>query len=235
MTETYDRVISRLAAILASLQDVEPLVERLCEAGRQVLRADGASIVLPAQSDLLVTACATDELAATLEDLQTVVGEGPTTTALASGDASSADVADGADAAWPLFHERLVQLGFAGVVTSVPLIFEHHTVGVLSVHRQSPAELEAGVHRFLGAALGAALLEDPANALGGGSHEDGWYSQARVHQATGMVVAQVGVRPTDAIALLRAQAFSAGTTLLEVADHVLERQINFRNFTVEGD
>lgn len=235
MTETYDHVISRLAAILASLQDVEPLIERLCEAGRRMLRADGASIVLPGESDLRVTACSTDELAATLEDLQTVVGEGPTPAALDSGDVSTADIPGADDDAWPLFQERVVQLGFAGVITSVPLIFEHHTVGVLSVHRQSPHQVEADVYRFLGAALGAALLEDPANALVGGPQDVGWSSQAKVHQATGMVIAQVGVRPTDAIALLKAQAFSAGTTLLEVAEHVLERQINFRNFTVEGD
>ncbi|MBA4609074.1 GAF and ANTAR domain-containing protein [Aeromicrobium sp. Marseille-Q0843] len=235
MTETYDHVISRLAAILAALQDVEPMIERLCEAGRRMLNADGAAIVLPAESDLRVTACATDELAATLEDVQSVVGQGPTPSALDSGDVISAEVSRSGDGVWPLFHERVRQLGFVGVLTAVPLIFEHHTVGVLSVHRKAHDKTDAAVYRFLGAALGAALLEDPANALGGTSQEDAWSSQAKVHQATGMVIAQVGVRPTDAIALLRAQAFSAGTTLLEVAEHVLERQINFRNFTVEGD
>ena len=236
MTETYDHVISRLAAILASLQDVEPIIERLCVAGLRMLHADGASIVLPSESALRVTACSTDALSATLEDLENVVGQGPTSTALESDAVASADFsADGDAWPWPLFQERVAQLGFSGVVTAVPLVFEHHTVGVLTVHRQVHDQVDDGVYRFLGAVLGAALLEDPAHALGSSSQDDGWSSQAKVHQATGMVIAQVGVRPTDAVALLRAQAFSAGTTLAEVADHVIERQINFRNFTVEGD
>ncbi len=235
MTETYDHVISRLASILASLQDVDPLVERLCEAGRRMLEADGASIVLPTEPDIRVTTCSTDELAATLEDLQVVVGQGPTPTALESGTVSRADLSSGDDVGWPLFRERASETGFTGILTAVPLVFEHHVVGVLSTHRGKGAEVDADVHRFLGAALAAALLEDPETALGFTHEEEGWSSQAKVHQATGMVIAQVGVRPTDAIALLRAQAFSAGTTLLEVAEHVIGRQINFRNFTVEGD
>ncbi|MGB9012243.1 MAG: ANTAR domain-containing protein, partial [Aeromicrobium sp.] len=60
-------------------------------------------------------------------------------------------------------------------------------------------------------------------------------SMAVVHQATGMVVAQVGVHQDDAVALLRAQAFFQNTTLEDVATQVIQRSINFRDFTIEGD
>lgn len=236
MTDIHDRVIARLATILASLQDLDPVIERVCEAGRRMLDADGAAIVLSMEEDVLLIACTTDELAATLEDVQVVVGEGPTLASLETGAVTSVDLARDEDVAWPLFHERASGLGFQGVVTVVPLVLEHHTLGVLSVHRHGGDGTDETVYGFLGAALAAALLEDPDSALGTPARRhDGWSSQAKVHQATGMVIAQIGVRPTDAIALLRAQAFSTGASLLDVAEHVIERQIDFRNFTVEGD
>jgi GAF domain-containing protein len=235
MTDTYERVIARFASILASLQDVDPLVERLCEAGRQMLGADGAALVLPADEQLRVTVCATDDLASSLEDVQVVVAQGPTVTALETGLVMSADVGQGEDGRWPLFHERVTALGFDGVVTAVPLTLDQETVGVLMVHDTKPTTTGDNVYRFLGASLAAALLEDPLIALGGPAGDGRWTSQAKVHQATGMVIAQVGVRTTDALALLRAQAFSTGASLLEVAQHVIERHINFRDFTVEGD
>jgi hypothetical protein len=42
-------------------------------------------------------------------------------------------------------------------------------------------------------------------------------------------VAQLSVRPDDALALLRAHAFFRSTTLTEVADRVTSRQLDFTN------
>ncbi len=50
-----------------------------------------------------------------------------------------------------------------------------------------------------------------------------------------MIVAQVGVRTEDALALLRGQAFARNATLIEVAQDIIRRRINFRDFTIEGD
>lgn len=235
MTETYERVIARLASILASLHDIEPLVERLCEAGRQMLDGDGAAIVLTAPSDVRVITSSTDTTAATLEDLQDVVGQGPTVDALETQTVQVADFGAPDGTPWTLLDDRVDDAGFSGVLTAIPLVVEDQLIGVFSVHSRELRRAEPRIHRFLGAALAAALLEDPLSALGDAPGSDGWTTQAKVHQATGMVIAQVGVRPLDALALLRAQAFSTGATLLEVAEHVVDRQINFRNFSVEGD
>ncbi len=58
-----------------------------------------------------------------------------------------------------------------------------------------------------------------------------WSKRAEIHQATGMVVAQLGVSPTDAFARLRAHAFTQGTTLAEVARAVVARRLRFTEDT----
>lgn len=50
-----------------------------------------------------------------------------------------------------------------------------------------------------------------------------------------MIISQVRVQPEDALALLRGQAFATDTTLLHVAQEVLDRRIDFRHFTIKGD
>ena len=49
----------------------------------------------------------------------------------------------------------------------------------------------------------------------------------RVSQATGMVVAQLKITPTDALALLRAHAFAHGTTVAEVSRGIIGRELDF--------
>lgn len=67
------------------------------------------------------------------------------------------------------------------------------------------------VAQFLSDSVGAALLGDEASSTGEGLSS--WASRATVHQATGMVVAQLGVSAEDALALLRAHAFSSDLPL----------------------
>ncbi|MEU0094833.1 ANTAR domain-containing protein [Kribbella sp. NPDC006257] len=53
-----------------------------------------------------------------------------------------------------------------------------------------------------------------------------WSARAEVHQATGMVVAQLHMPANDALAILRAHAYD--TTLAEIAHQVVIRQLDFR-------
>ena len=50
-----------------------------------------------------------------------------------------------------------------------------------------------------------------------------------------MIISQTGVRPEDALALLRGQAFANNVSMVDIAQQVVERRINFRDFTIEGD
>jgi hypothetical protein len=55
----------------------------------------------------------------------------------------------------------------------------------------------------------------------------GWLEPAPVHQAVGMVIAQLGVTSDDALARLREQAARCDRPLLEVAESVISRRLRW--------
>lgn len=237
MSETDDqRALAKFATALAALNREESLTARLCEAGRRMLDADGASMTLDYAGNSRLLVHATDEMSATLDDLQDVVGEGPSFEAADTGEVVVARLGNGDESRWALFSDRLADVGFAGTLVAVPLRAELSILGVLSLHRHGPDQEEDLVSaRFLGATVGTAILQDPRVGRPDQVSTEAWTSRSQIHQATGMIVAQVGVRTEDAMALLRGQAFARNTSLIEVARDIIRRRINFRDFTIEGD
>ena len=237
MSETDDqRALAKFATVLASLSREESLTTRLCEAGRLMLDAEGASMTLDYAGNGRLMVHATDELSAKLDDLQDVVGEGPSFEAAQTGEIVVARLGDGDESRWALFSDRLNDMGFVGTLVAVPLRADHAVLGVLSLHRRGPDQEEDLVSaRFLGATVGTAILQDPRVGRPDQVSSEAWATRSQIHQATGMIVAQVGVRTEDAMALLRGQAFARNTTLIDVAHDIVARRINFRDFTIEGD
>ena len=237
MSETDEqRVLAKFATVLASLSREESLTTRFCEAGRLMLDAEGASMTLDYAGNGRLMVHATDELAAKLDDLQDVVGEGPSFEAAQTGEIVVARLGDGDESRWALFSDRLSGMGFVGTLVAVPLRADLAVLGVLSLHRRGPDQDEDLVSaRFLGATVGTAILQDPRVGRPDQVSSEAWATRSQIHQATGMIVAQVGVRTEDAMALLRGQAFARNTTLIDVARDIVARRINFRDFTIEGD
>jgi hypothetical protein len=60
-----------------------------------------------------------------------------------------------------------------------------------------------------------------------GGEGAGAYSRREVHQATGMVLAQMHITPAEALLVLRGHAFASGRTVLEVAADVIDRRLDF--------
>ncbi len=201
-----------------------------------MLEADGASMTLDYSGEGRLTVCATDDLARTIDDLQDLVGEGPGHEAAQTGSVVISRLGDSRQGRWVLLSERLEEIPFTGTVLAIPLTAEQSVLGIMTLHRSAPEHQGDNLlSKFLGVTIGTAMLQDPRV----GGHESpltqAWDSRVQIHQATGMVVAQVGVRPEDALALLRGQAFARGATLTEIASAIIERRINFREFTIEGD
>jgi hypothetical protein len=227
MTEKAD-LLSRLATIVAQGAHERPLTERLCQACRQLLDADGASITVEYETPHRVTVCATDAVAARLEDVQDVVGEGPSRDAVTSGAAVVATFGSEAEDRWPEYATLVRDTIDSGVVYAVPMRPSGSILGVLSLYRREPASPPTSLDtaQFLADVVGAALLRDPMST----SDDDSgaWSSRAVVHQATGMVVAQLGVPVDDALALLRAHAFAHDVSMAELAAMLVRRQYDFR-------
>ncbi len=236
--EDRGRLLSQLAATLATLPRDRTQTWRLGEAMRRMLRAEGVAITVGYLSDSRITLCASDEVADMLESLQEVTGEGPGYEAARNGVMVVAELDGDADRRWPMLTQTLEEKYGPLRVYAIPV----HAGGAL----EGVATLYTGLHgslsepparvAFLANAVGAALLTDaaehPEAHLEG---NEGWSSRSLVHQATGMVMAQVHVTPEDALALLRGHAYALATDINDVAEHVVDRRINFSNFDVEGD
>lgn len=237
MAEIPNQLMVRMAAVLASLQAVEEGAPRLCEAGRRMLEADGAALTVVTSEDSVLVVAATDELSSQLQELQDVVGEGPSRDAHRQNRVEVADFSEHGNGRWSLMHEHGRRLDFEGAIIAVPLRPGDDVIGTLTAHRiDRQFDVDPATADFLGAAIGLALVQDPQLGIGGDFlAADGWPMKAVIHQATGMVISQVGVRPEDALALLRGQAFANSTTLGDIAQQIVERRINFEHFMIEGD
>ncbi|WP_162605556.1 ANTAR domain-containing protein [Jiangella ureilytica] len=226
---TRAEVISRLAAAVADAGARAPLAQRLGETCRSILDGDGAAITLAYTLPQRLTVCSTDDVSSTLEDLQDILGEGPGVDAYRTARTVVARLGDhGSGPVWPLFTEAARrEVGMATVV-AIPVPMGSDVLGVLTTYRSGSdhPEPEAALAAHLAAAVGAALLRDPDLADPPGEFTGAWAGRAEVHQATGFLVAQLGLSPDDALALLRACAYADEVTVADVARRVIERTLD---------
>jgi AmiR/NasT family two-component response regulator len=113
---------------------------------------------------------------------------------------------------------------------AVPFQWETINLGVLDLYRTAPGSLsDAQLRDVMRAADMAALMflglrTDPGE---GAWLDHSLHGRAEIHQATGMVVVQLGINATDALARLRAYAFVEQRLLSDVAHDVVSRRLSF--------
>jgi AmiR/NasT family two-component response regulator len=112
----------------------------------------------------------------------------------------------------------------------VPFQWGAINLGVLDLYRTAPGSLsDAELRDAISAADMAALMflgmrTDPGNRQWLDHSVQG---RAEIHQATGMVLAQLEVTATDALARMRAYAFVEQRLLSDVAHDVVSRRLRF--------
>jgi GAF domain-containing protein len=204
----------------------------LCAPFVDGLPVTGASISVFGADGRQSTVSASDPIAARAETLQFELGEGPHWQALADGlpilcpDLSSEGVE------WPIFRHAARELGIAALF-AFPIVLGAVIVGVVDLYRLTPGRLDSdAVSRassMAGRVASAAVLQATASA---DSHESDERAMApamrrEVHQATGMILAQLDIPATDAFLRLRAHAFASGRTVEDVAHDVVVRLLDF--------
>jgi GAF domain-containing protein/ANTAR domain-containing protein len=179
------------------------------------------------------TLSATDDTAKLLEELQFTLNEGPCLEAATTGyPVVVPDVQHTTETArWPVFAATVGEQTGVRALFALPLQWGAINLGVLDLYRRQPGALSDEQRRdAFGAADVAALMmlghrTDPS---GDGGWLDGTtVSRAEVHQATGMVLAQLEVTAPVALARMRAYAFIHGRLLIDVARDVVARRITF--------
>ena len=173
---------------------------------------------------------ASDDTAAQLEEAHLDLGEGPLFDCVAAARPVLIPEVATADR-WPLFLARAQDLQVAAVFL-FPLTLGAACVGAALCYRDTPGALDIearDVGRSLGRAVaGQALRRAIALADGEESDETAPIEMRReVHQATGMVLSQLDITASDALARMRAYAFSNGVSLREVARDVVDRRLDF--------
>ncbi|GAA3227989.1 GAF domain-containing protein [Pseudonocardia petroleophila] len=228
-----------LLAIARDGLDDHALAERICRACVDGLDVDGAAISLFTTSSARETLWATDATAALLEDLQFTLNEGACMEAATTGlPVFVADLGHSTEAArWPVFAGAVAEQAPVGALFALPLHWGAINLGVLDLYRTTPGELDETQRRDALAAADTATLmllgqrTDPAPDRPG--HDTGWVHhngggpRAEIHQATGMVLAQLDVSATNALARLRAHAYRHRRPLLDVARDVVDRTLVF--------
>jgi hypothetical protein len=193
---------------------------------------DAAAIAVTLVASPRETIYASDQLAVDMEDLTTTLGEGPGIDALADGPALAADLNEARHLArWPVFAPAAVDGGVRAAF-ALPLQVGGIHLGVMDLYRVRPGPLDPGqlADALLLADTACALLLDTAAAGATGYRpEETSLQHPEVHQATGMIIAQVGVSAAVALIRLRAYAYAHDQRLRDVAANVVARRLRFHS------
>jgi GAF domain-containing protein len=225
-------VTRALLEIARDVGDDRALAERVCRACVVGLDVDGAAISLLTASSGRETLCATDATAELLEDLQFSLGEGACMEAALTGrPVLVPDLHHSTEVGhWPVFAAAVLEQSDVGALFAVPLQWGTINLGVLDLYRTAPGSLSGAQLRDAISAVDMAALmflgmrTDPGD---GAWLDHSLHGRAEIHQATGMVLVQLGVSATDALARMRAYAFVEQRLLGDVAHDVVSRRLLF--------
>jgi hypothetical protein len=224
---------ARLLRILARLEAgaaMERGPARLCEGCAELTAMTGAGIMLMSGDVPRGSICSSDEVSALIEDLQYTLGEGPCIDAYEQDrPVLEPDLASAGVRRWAAFTPGAVRAG-ARAVFGFPLQVGAVRIGALNLYRDAPGPLDDDQHAealVLASVAARAVLGMQAGAPPGtlGAELEGSDFRFVVHQASGMVSAQLEVSVAEALIRLRAYAFAHDRPLRAVAEDVVARRL----------
>lgn len=220
-----------LRIALTRLDDPAVEVNTLPRSFLAVLPVTGASVATLGGFLGSQTVSATDSSSAWLDELQFDLGEGPCWDALRTARPVMEPDLRGEQGAqrWPAFGRAVRRRSIASIF-AFPLSIGNLRFGAVDLYSSVPLTFDAAQTEQASALASAVArhvlrrslsdLEEPESALSP-------YSRRRVHQATGMVLAQLDIDADDARLLLQSHAFATDRNVMAVADDVLDGRLIF--------
>ncbi|GAA2615068.1 ANTAR domain-containing protein [Actinomadura fulvescens] len=205
-------------------------LETVCAAATAATGVDGYGVTLVSAPGMRMLACASDPVGVMLEEVQLTCGQGPCTEAYAELAAVRVPDLDTAADRWPGFVPPVVRRGVRAVF-AFPLQVAGVRIGAVDLYRCKAGDLTADqaadAQAFATVAAGLAFRSHPAPAVLEAvvADEPPHGFPAVVHQATGMLAAQLDVSADEALVRLRAYAFLHEQPLTGLARRVLERRL----------
>lgn len=211
-----------------------PTPHALCAACVAALPVDRAAIVIVTAAGASVAA-ASDAAAGRVEEQQVTAGVGPAVDAHArGGPVLVADLAREVPQRWPALGTAAA---LGGSLDALPLQVGAIRLGVLDLYRDDTGPLD---RLAFGDALEAAELVTTTLLVTTGTYLDGaapdparavWPRGSpddhELHQATGIVLVQLGGSAADAYVRLRARAYAEGRPLADLARDVIAHRVRF--------
>ncbi len=217
---------------IGRLRAAEPGGVDLAEPFVDLFRVTGTSV--STIGDLLgsQTVAATDPLSARLDELQFDLGEGPCWDALgARSPILEPDFRRRTHDKWPAFSAAIAHDPVASLF-AFPMLVGPLKVGAVDLYAASPMELgdvECRKAAAMAEVVGRRILGSSLTGVAEEYREDtsNPFSRRIVHQATGMVLAQLGISADDAVLVIQARAFGTGASMMDVARSILEGDLDF--------
>jgi len=223
----------RILALFGGDEAPELETKRICQVAAQVTGATGAGIMLMSGDVPRGPVCTSDEVSAVVEQLQFDLGEGPCIDAYRQDwPVLEPDLAEPDSPRWLAFSSPAVEAGVRAIF-GFPLQVGAIRLGALNLYRDQPGPLSDDQHAdalVMADVAAQALLVLQAGAPPGtlaAELEAGADFQYAVHQASGMVAAQLESTVGHAFIRLRSFAFGNNRRLKAVAEDVVARRLRF--------
>jgi len=204
---------------------------QLCDLCVDVLGVSGAGIMLMIDGEHSSSLGVSNPTIGVVEDLQFTLGVGPCIDAFHSGGpVLEPDLRQPAVARWPGFSVPALEAGVRAVF-GFPVMSATVALGALDVYFDRPGSLspaQIGDAATLTRIIARTVLEIQANTAPGavaGQFEASIEHRAVVHQASGMVSAQLGIPVADALARIRAYAYAEDAPINDVARRIVDRDL----------
>ena len=193
---------------------------------------EGAGISMAQKALRVPLGWSNDEVGAA-ERAQTTLGAGPCLSAIHDGAALAADETQ-IESRWPVYFDELVRLTRYRSVASIPLRVEGEApFGALDLYSSTPLTPTLDLSDVAAAAAGpiavilsgalARLYDDEDQHIPRWLDADPAVDRMAVWTAVGMLIAATQQTDTDALATLRAWAYSRGCSLDEAANSLVDR------------
>jgi GAF domain/ANTAR domain len=213
--------------------DVGAELVGFCRAATRELKLMGAAVTLMTTTGSEAIAAFSDDSVRQIEEIQFSLGEGPARDAFALGRPILTRDMGTAFSTWPGYAPEVCRAG-VGAAFAFPLQLGAVRFGVLTLYDSKARALSSEeisaclifvevVNETLMDGAGDAGNLTPPSLAGAVS------SRAEVYQAQGMVMVDLGVSLADALARMRAYAFSTGQTLNGLAVDIVEGRTRLRS------
>lgn len=210
--------------------------DRICDACVALLGVEAAAISLVYDGTNIGTLGASSPSARTYDELQFTLGEGPCLDSVARrAPVVVGDLAELGEVRWPMYGQAMLAYQIRGVA-AMPVVVAGEYIGALDLFRIDPGDLDGD--ELAGALMAAALAQLPlldlldAQLQTAASDPDNnaWVelhtlSRAEVAQATGMLMAQLNIGPTEALVRLRAHAYATSASATKIARDIIDRRL----------